>query len=77
MSKIHIDLNSFSTAHIIDVISSSWVEIFIKMMAFIILFAGLQFLFTLLQNGLGIFFTLPVLNEINLIGALFSELYKE
>lgn len=76
MSKINIDISSFNTSQIIDVLSSSWVEIFIKVMAFIILFAGLQFIFVLLQNGLGVFFTLPILSEINLLGGFILGLLQ-
>ena len=70
LDNIHIDIQNFSTAQIIDTISSKWTDIFINIMAFIILFAILQFIFTLLQNFFGALVTLPILSEVNMLGGL-------
>lgn len=68
IDNVHIDVTHFNTAQIIDTLSSKWVGIVINIMAFILIFATLQFIFTFLQQFLGDVATLPILAEINMAG---------
>lgn len=66
--KIHLDLGHINTSQLIETMSTRAADIFINVFAFILIFAALQFLFVIIQNGLGALFSMPILNEVNIIG---------
>lgn len=68
IDKVSIDVANIGTAQVIEILATKSVDIFINIMGFILIFAVLQGLFILLQNSLGTIFTMPILNEVNIIG---------
>lgn len=68
INQIHVDVTNINTAQILDMLSTRSADIFVNIMGFILLFASIQFILTLIQNALGVFFSLPILNEINILG---------
>lgn len=70
MKQIHIDISHINTKGLIDMMSANAADIFVKVLGFIILFASIQFIFTIAQTGLGAVFQLPILSEVNILGGV-------
>lgn len=68
LKQIHVDIAHINTKQLIDMMSTNAADIFIKVLGFVILFASIQFIFTIAQTGLGAVFQLPILSEVNILG---------
>jgi uncharacterized membrane protein required for colicin V production len=68
LKQTHVDITHINTKGLIDIMSTNSAEIFVKILGFIILFASIQFIFTIAETGLGAIFQLPILSEVNILG---------
>lgn len=76
LNSFHFDIHNINIFQFVDALSTRWADVFINIMAFIVLFAGLQLLFTLLQNLFGAIVQVPILHEVNYIGGFLLGLLQ-